>query len=293
MPPFNDVDILIEGGTIVTMNPQRQVIDNGAILVSGSTITAVMPVDQLPKGQKARKVIHAAGKVIIPGLINAHSHLAMTLFRGFVEDLDLQDWLAHVWKYELTQVDAGSVYLGAKLAMAEMIRGGVTCAHDMYWHYQATMDLADELGFRLISGPPITGIGGQAFDPMVAQARKVLESMGQYRYVIPIIQAHSTYTTDRRMMETVLELKREFDVPFTTHASENQAEVAEVVAKHGKTPIELLHAYQLLDAGTVLAHCVVLRPDEINLLCETGAQVVHCPESNLKIGSLRKTSWSF
>lgn len=285
MQPFNDIDILIDGGTIVTMNLDHQVIENGAILVSGDTIVAILPSDQLPKKQKAKKVIHAEGKVIIPGLINAHSHLAMTLFRGFAEDLDLQEWLALVWKYELSLLDAKSVRAGARLAMAEMIRGGVTCAHDMYWHYETTMALADELGFRLISGPPITGIGGQEFDSMIAQARRALDSARHYRYVIPVIQAHSTYTTDQRMMEAVLELKHQYGVPFTTHASENQAEVDEIFAKYRKTPIELLHAYRLLDASTILAHCVVLRPDEMALLGETGTQVVHCPESNLKIGS--------
>ena len=108
------------------------------------------------------------GKVIIPGLINAHSHIAMTLFRGFVEDLVLGKWLERVWKYELTALNADSVRAGAKLAFAEMIRSGVTCAHDMYWHYMATIDLAEEVGFRLISGTPFTAIGDPDFDEMTA-----------------------------------------------------------------------------------------------------------------------------
>ena len=279
------IDLMIRGATIVTMNADRQVIENGVILVSGDTIVAVLPAGQVPMDQSAKRIIQADGMVAIPGLINAHSHVAMTLFRGFVEDLDLQDWLARVWKYELSALSAEKVAAGSRLALAEMIRGGVTCVHDMYWHYEATMQVAEEIGFRLIGGPPITNIGGPEFNEMVAGARKTLESMQGYHYVIPVIQAQSTYTTDQRMMNTVLELKQEFNVPFTTHASENRTEVEQVTAQYGMTPIELLNSYHLLDARTILAHCVHLRDDEINLLKETGTQVVHCPESNLKLGS--------
>jgi 5-methylthioadenosine/S-adenosylhomocysteine deaminase len=276
---------MIEGATIVTMDAGRRVLDEGVILVSGDRLAAVVPAEELPQGQTSGQVIRAEGMVAIPGLINAHSHLAMTLFRGFVEDLELHDWLERVWKYELSVLDAQGVAAGSRLAYAEMIRGGVTCAHDMYWHYETSMQAAEEIGFRLISGPPITGIGAPDFNVMVARARQVLESLRAYHFVIPIIQAHSTYTTDQRMMETVREFKQEYGVPFTTHASENRAEVEQVTAQYGMTPIELLNSYRLLDAGTVLAHCVHLRDDEIQLLKETRTQVAHCPESNLKLGS--------
>lgn len=279
------VDILINGGMILTMNNERQVIDKGAITISGDSIVRVLPSDKLPKDTEAKKVINAEGMVVIPGLINAHSHLAMTLFRGFVEDLDLNKWLEGVWKYELSSLSEESVYAGSRLAMAEMIAGGVTCAHDMYWHYEATMDLSEEIGFRLISGPPITGIGEPDFESMVAQARSVLDVSGKYHFVHPIIQAHSTYTTTPRMMNAVLELKEEYGVPFTTHASETQTEIETVNDMYGQTPIELLQSYKLLDDKTILAHCVQLKDEEIEILAESGTHVAHCPESNLKLGS--------
>ena len=285
MEHFQNIDLMIQGATIVSMDPDRRLIEDGVILVSGDTIEAVLPSAELPPGQRARQVIPASGMVAIPGLINAHSHLAMTLFRGFVEDLDLQEWLGRVWKFELSVLDAQAVQAGTRLAFAEMIRGGVTCAHDMYWHFETSMQEAEQIGFRLISGPPITGIGAPDFNEMVARAHRVLESLMHNRFVIPIIQAHSTYTTDQRMMETVREFKQAFGVPFTTHASETRAEVEQVTAQYGMTPIELLQSYHLLDAGTVLAHCVHLRDDEIQLLAETHTQVAHCPESNLKLGS--------
>ncbi len=247
LQPYPSIDIMIQGATIVTMDAGRRLIEAGVILIAGDRLVAVLPASELPAGQRAKITLQADGMVAIPGLINAHSHLAMTLFRGFVEDVDLQVWLERVWKYELSVLDAGGVRAGSRLAFAEMIRGGVTCAHDMYWHYLTTMQAADEIGFRLISGPPITGIGGPDFDEMVAKARSVLEGMADYRYTIPVIQAHSTYTTDQRMMDTVRAFKAEYGVPFTTHASENRAEVAQVSAQYGMTPIELLDHYQLLD----------------------------------------------
>lgn len=279
------VDVLIRGGTILTMNPSRRVIHDGAITISGDGISGVYSSDEIPQGLQAGKVIQADRKVILPGLINAHSHLPMTLFRGFVEDLILQQWLERVWKYEFSILDDKAVRAGSKLALAEMIKCGITCAHDMYWHFEQTMEVAEEYGFRLLSGPPITGLGDQKFDEMFAKARKTLAWLDSLEFVYPIIQAHSTYTTTPKMMHTVREFKEEYGITFTTHASENQAEVETVLEKYLQTPIHLLASYDLLDPHTLLAHCVILDNEEIELLAETGTHVVHCPESNLKIGS--------
>lgn len=285
MDSSKQCDLLIYGGNIVTMDPERLVITNGALSISGNKIQQLFAADELPDDYEASKTIDATGKVIIPGLINAHSHIAMTLFRGFVEDLTLKKWLERVWKYELSQLNADSVRAGSKIAFAEMIRGGVTCVHDMYWHYMTTIDLAEEIGFRLISGPPITGIGAPDFDEMITSARDTLEQLKNYEFVHSIVQAHSTYTTTPAMMHKVYEFKGEYDVSFTTHASESQAEIDDVRAQYDKTPIELLQSYNLLDRDTILAHCVKLQDYEIDLLSESGTNVVHCPESNLKLGS--------
>jgi 5-methylthioadenosine/S-adenosylhomocysteine deaminase len=278
-------DLLITGGKIITMDPKRRIIDNGAIAVSGNRIQQIFSVNDLPAHEQARKTINATGKVIIPGLINAHSHIAMTLFRGFVEDLVLDKWLNRVWQYELTALSADNVRAGSKLAFAEMLHNGVTCVHDMYWHYMTTIDLAEEVGFRLLSGTPFTAIGDPDIDELIHTARNVFNQLKNYNFVYPIIQAHSTYTTTAEMMHMVYELKHEYGLPFTTHASENQAEVNDVLEKFGKTPIELLQGYNLLDSDTILAHCVKLQDHEITLLAESHTNVAHCPESNLKLGS--------
>jgi len=278
-------DLLITGGKIVTMDADRRIIENGALAISGNKIQDIFSAGELPQIYHARKTIHADGKVIIPGLINAHSHIAMTLFRGFVEDLALHKWLERVWGYELSLLNEESVRAGSQLAFAEMIRSGVTCVHDMYWYYMTTIDLAEEVGFRLISGPPFTSIGDPDIEEMINTAQAVLEQIKDYHFTHPVVQAHSTYTTTPEMMNKVYEFKGEYGVSFTTHASENQAEVNDVREQYGKTPIELLHSYNLLDSGTILAHCVKLSDHEIALLSESSTNVVHCPESNLKLGS--------
>jgi 5-methylthioadenosine/S-adenosylhomocysteine deaminase len=285
MDSAQQYDTLITGGKIVTMDAERRVIDNGTITISGNKIQDIFTTGELPNHARAHKTIHADGKVIIPGLINAHSHIAMTLLRGFVEDLVLYKWLERVWQYELSALSEDNVRAGSNLAFAEMIRNGVTCVHDMYWHYMATIDLAEEIGFRLISGPPITGIGNPDFDEMINTAGSVLERIKDYHFIHPVVQAHSTYTTTPEMMQKVYDFKGEYGVSFTTHASENQAEVNDVRAQYGKTPIELLQSYNLLDNNTILAHCVKLDDHEIALLSESNTNVVHCPESNLKLGS--------
>jgi len=285
MKEKKNIDVLIRGGTILTMDHKSRVIHDGALTLTGDTISGIYSSDEIPQEMEAGMEIQADGKVILPGLINAHSHLAMTLFRGFVEDLVLQEWLKRVWKYEFSVLNDKAVRAGSKLALVEMIKNGITCAHDMYWHFEQTMEVAEEFGFRLLSGPPITGLGDQEFDEMFAQARETLAWLESLEFVYPIIQAHSTYTTTPKMMHTVREFKEEYGITFTTHASENQTEVESVLERYQQTPIQLLASYDLLDERTLLAHCVVLEDEEIELLTETSTHVVHCPESNLKLGS--------
>jgi len=283
-----DFDLVLTGGVIVTMDPAQPMIASGFLAVKDETIAAIGADDSTEGKQaaeQAKRVIHTEGKVLVPGLINAHSHLAMTLFRGFAEDLVLQRWLEKIWKYELSMLNEEAIHAGSSLAFAELLRSGVTCVHDMYWHYMETINLAEEIGFRLVSGPPFTTIGDFDFEEMLSTGRQVLEDLRGYNYILPVMQAHSTYTTSPEMMREVYKLKMEYGVPFTTHASENQQEVEEVQSQFGKTPIELLEEYGLLDDRTVLAHCVVLRDDEIQMLADSGTHVAHCPESNLKLGS--------
>ncbi len=278
-------DLCISGGTVIPMDPERRILPDGAVYTRADRILAVGEAAELENAYQAESTISAKGMVVLPGLINAHSHLAMTLFRGFVEDLVLQKWLERVWEYELNKLDAAAVRAGSRLALVEMIKGGMTCAHDMYWHFRETMSLAEQVGFRLLSGPPITRLGDQDFDEMFQNARDTLAWLGELEFVYPVLQTHSTYTASEKMLDTVREFKEEYGISFATHASENQAEVDSVRERYGKSPIAVLHEHGLLDEYTVLAHCVKVDQEELDLLSETGTNVAHCPESNLKLGS--------
>ena len=281
------VDFLLLGGTILTMNQKRQIINCGAIAIDASRIVWIGSRDQLVENQFAPlQTIDLEGKVIIPGLINTHGHWAMTLFRGLADDLALEAWLNTIWRVEAAVVSPEMVIAGSQLAMVEMIRSGTTCAADMYWYYPESCLAALEAGFRVVNGPSFAVIPG--FEERKADYHKPIDFIDRYQgheLVHVCIQAHSTYTTDLQMLEDIAQLMQDKNVGFITHASESRGELEQVRQKYGKTPIEVLDSAGLLGEKTLLAHCVHLSDAEIERLAETHTSVSHCPSSNLKLSS--------
>lgn len=280
------VDTLFTGGTLVTMDANRSIIEDGAAAVTDSRIVWVGKASEAEQFLPARR-IDISGKVLAPGMVNAHGHWAMTLFRGLVDDRPLEDWLNTIWKVEGAFTSPQNVVAGANLAMIEMIRSGTTCAADMYWQFRETTEAARQAGFRMVNGPSfteITGFKGQrstTFDSAI----DYLDRYQNDPLIHLCIQTHSTYTTNLEMLEDARRLAEERGLLFITHASESRAEVATVREKYGKSPIEVLDAAGLLGAHTLLAHCVHLTDEEIRRLAETGTSVAHCPSSNLKLAS--------
>ena len=273
----------------MTMNGKREVIENGAVAVRGSEIAWVGKADRaaIQEDQPVR-TLDTTGKLVIPGLVNAHSHLAMTIFRGLVDDQPLEAWLGRIWPLEAVYATEANVRAGVQLALAEMIRGGITCAADMYWQLHEATRVAREANFRLVNGPTFTeivGPDGIMPENRESRARAYLEQYLDDPLVCCCIQVHSTYTASRAMLERAQRLAGEYQLPFITHASESQVEVETVSSRFGMTPIEYIDSLGLLGPRTLLAHCVHLRDDEVALLKERGASVAHCPESNLKLGN--------
>lgn len=281
------VDFLFENGTLITMNPQHRIIPDGILAVKDANIVWVgNGKDPHPNFIPVHR-IDLTGKVAAPGMINAHGHWAMTLFRGLVDDHPLEDWLKTIWKVEAVFTSPENVTAGSKLAMVEMIRGGTTCAADMYWQFRHTTEAARQAGFRIVNGPSFTDITGFKGQRSTEYAGAI-EYLDRYRndpLVQVCVQTHSTYTTNKSMMEDARRLSAERDLLFITHASESRAEVATVFEKYGKSPIQVLDEAGLLCERTLLAHCVHLTDAEIERLAETGTSVVHCPSSNLKLAS--------
>ncbi|MDZ4159329.1 MAG: amidohydrolase [Anaerolineaceae bacterium] len=282
-----EVDILFKGGTVVTMDANLNVIPNAALAVKGEKIAWISSAEGSPGCVNASKVIDTRGKVIVPGFINTHSHIAMSLFRGLVDDHPLAEWLDKVLVYEKKYTSPENVVTGAQLAMIEMIRSGTTCVADMYWQFEYTTEAARKANFRMVNGPSftfITGYGGvQPADEITAL--DYLERYAQDTLIQCCVQVHSTYTSHPEMLARARELSERFGVVFITHASESRAEVDQVLKEKGKTPIGVLEQHGLLGPRTLLAHCVYLDDAEIELLAARSVSVAHCPQSNMKLGS--------
>lgn len=288
MPPHPiPVEFLLEHGTLITMDVQRRIIPDGAVAVKDARIVWVGSVQDAQGRFVPAERIDLTGKVAAPGMINAHGHWAMTLFRGMVDDRPLEAWLTTIWSLEATFASPGNVTAGARLAMIEMIRGGTTCAADMYWQFRYTTEAARQAGFRTVNGPSFTEIKGFQGQSSVEYA-SAIEYLDRYRndpLVQLCVQTHSTYTTNLRMMEDARRLSEERGLLFITHASESRTELETVRKKYSQSPIQVLDDAGLLCERTLLAHCVHLTDVEIERLAETRTSVVHCPSSNLKLAS--------
>ena len=280
-------DTLICGATLLTMDPQRRIIEDGALGIRGEKIVWVGSRAELPNTIEATEKLELPGKVLMPGLINTHGHIAMTLFRGFVYDLALEGWLAKIWKVEAQTVSPENVQAGVELAMVEMLRSGTTAAADMYFQFPTVCQTTSEAGFRLFNGPSFAVIPGfeRRKNVYYEAALEMLDMVKSYPLVHPCVQAHSTYTASLPMLEEIARIKTERNLIFATHAAESKGEMRQVRALYNQTPIEVLDRVGLLDRNTLLAHGVHLSDTELDLLAERGTSIVHCPQSNLKLAS--------
>jgi 5-methylthioadenosine/S-adenosylhomocysteine deaminase len=285
---MQSVDILIEHGLIVTMDASQSILSDGAVAISGAQIVAVGPTADLRAQYTAAETIDAASHVIMPGLINGHTHIPMTIFRGLADDLSLEGFLEKMWVAESRFLRPDTIAIGTRLALAEMIASGTTTALDMYWLPHATAEEARAIGFRLINGFPVIdveGPDGLTIDERLENSRAYLGTYQDDPLITPCVLAHGTYTVSPDHLTQAHDLAAEFGALFHTHASESAAEVGIVQERHGQTPPGLLEHLGALDEHTILAHCVHLSDEEINLLAERGAAVTHCPLSNLKSGA--------
>ena len=269
------------------MDAGRRILENGALAVKDSRITWIGPQHEAADQFAPVQTLDLKGKVLIPGLVNTHGHWAMTLFRGLVDDRPLESWLETIWKVEAAVISPETVTAGSELAVVEMIRSGTTCAADMYWHYPESFDAVRKAGFRMVNGPSFADIPGfeERRDTAVQIAMELLDRYQDEPLIHLYMQAHSTYTTNIKMLEDILRISQERNIGFITHAAESKGELELVHQKYGKTPIEVLDSVGLLGEKTLLAHCVHLSDAEIERLAETGTSVSHCPSSNLKLSS--------
>jgi 5-methylthioadenosine/S-adenosylhomocysteine deaminase len=250
--------------------------------VEGGSIVALGPgVDSTPGDD----VIDAGGMALVPGLVNGHTHAAMTLFRGHGGDLPLMRWLEEViWPVE-ARLDADDVYWGARLACVEMIRTGTVRFWDMYWHAGATARAVEDAGLRATIGAPLIHVGAAAGERKLRDgAERSLDEIGSARDLItPALAPHAVYTVSEPSLRWIAELAAERDLPVHIHVSETEDEVSRCIEAHGARPAEYLDRLGLLGPRTLLAHGVWLDEGEIELIAARGATVVTNPVANLKL----------
>jgi 5-methylthioadenosine/S-adenosylhomocysteine deaminase len=244
------------------------------------TIAAIGPEVSPAPGDET---IDAAGAHLVPPLVNGHTHAAMTLFRGSGGDLPLMPWLEErIWPVE-AKLDADDVYWGARLACAEMLRGGTTRFWDMYWQPEATARAVADAGIRAVIGAPLFDLDGSPEQLREAAHRGLEELSGYGPKIAPALAPHAIYTVSEESLRWIGELGAERDLPVQIHLSETEKEVQDCLAEHGERPATYLDRLGLLNERSVLAHGVWLDPDELALIAERGATVVTNPVANMKL----------
>lgn len=282
-------ELLIHAQWVLPVDPlDRQLIDH-AVAIADGRILALLPSEEARSSIEAQRVIELPGHLLIPGLINAHTHAAMVLMRGLADDLPLMTWLhEHIWPAEQRWVDPAFVADGTRLAVLEMLRGGITCHNDMYFHPEVTAQVTAEAGMRALIGMIVvdfpTGYAANA-DEYIAKGLALYEHYRDHPLIRVAFAPHSPYAVSDAPLQRVRALADELEVPIHIHLHETRDEILQSLRDHGERPISRLHRLGLLGPGLVCVHMTQLEEDEIALLADTGAHVVHCPESNLKLAS--------
>ncbi len=285
------VDLLVTGGTIVTMDVDRRVIENGFIAVRGDTIIAMGPNAALtfPKGVMAGQTIDAKGKLILPGFINGHTHVPMVLMRGLIDDVTLDDWLRkYIFPAEARNVTEDYVRWGTRLAMAEMIRSGTTTFADMYYFEDAVAEETKAAGLRGFLGE--TWIDFPAPDnkneaEMAAYTEKFMKKWQGDPLIHAAVAPHSIYTCSEKTLRDAAILARKYKAPILIHVAEMRKELMDSLAKNGATPVQYLERIDFLGPDVVAAHCIWVDYTDMRILADHQVGCVHNPSSNMMLAS--------
>ena len=286
---MKDVDLIIKGGTVLTMAPGAAPIPDGAVAVRGGEIVAVGPAAEVLAGAQAARVLDAGGGVILPGFVNTHTHLAMVLLRGLADDLPLREWLEqHIWPAERSLMDVEMVALGTRLAAAESLKAGITTACDMYFHAERIIEVVKQAGLRAVVPESLIDFATPACPTpahALARQRELLERYRDDPLVVPAVAPHSPYSVSAENLVKEAELAEEFGAPLIIHLAETRWEAEKIKSAKGVTPVAYLADLGILSERTVAAHCVHVDDADLDLLAEFEVGVASNPASNLKLAS--------
>jgi 5-methylthioadenosine/S-adenosylhomocysteine deaminase len=286
IPAQEKIDLLITGGTVITMDAQRLVLDDGAIAVRADAIVAVGPRAEIESKYQAAKVVDARGAIVMPGLINGHSHAAMSLFRGIAEDLSLDDWLhAYIFPAEARNVTEDFTAWGTRLAILEMLRGGTTTYADMYYFEDEVARVTKEAGMRAVLGETIIDFpapDNKNLSQAFAYTQKFIDHWKGDPLIVAAVAPHSMYTCSEKTLQDSAALARRNNAPILIHVAEAPFELEQSRNKYGLTPVAYLSRAGVLGPDVVGAHCILVDHADITALTHFGVGCIYNPSSNMK-----------
>src|SRR3982751_3363419 len=277
-------DLLVLGGTIVTMDRDRRLIEDGGIAVKNGEIVRVGKASEM-RGLRATTTINAVGKVVIPGLINTHTHVPMSLFRGIADDLDLNEWLTkYIFPAEAKNVDEAFVRAGTRLGLAEMIRGGTTTYCDMYYFEDAIADESKKAGVRGVLGETIIDFpvaDNKTNAEAMAYAERFINKWRNDPLIVPAFAPHAPYTVSTEHLKAIRAASDRLNAPVVIHVAETKKERDDIKKQYGDTPVTYLDKIGFLSNRTIAAHTIWITSDEIDILKRIGVGSAHNPQSNM------------
>ncbi len=286
---MENVDIILKHALILTMDLALDRIDDGALAIKGKSIVAIGETKEIEKKYTASKEVNINGNILMPGLINAHTHIPMTLLRGLADDLRLDVWLmGYMMPVEREFVSPDFVRLGSLLACAEMIRSGITCFADMYYFEEEIAKTVYSVGMRAICAQSVLKFptpDAKSYEIALDSARDFIRKWKKNDLIIPAIAPHAPYTCPPEILKACTALAMEYDVPLHTHLSETAYEVENMRNEHGMPVIPYVKKLGLFEAKVIAAHCVHIDEGEMRTLLHAGVGVAHNPTSNMKLAS--------
>ncbi|MEW6001813.1 MAG: amidohydrolase family protein [Nitrospirota bacterium] len=286
---MQNVDHIVHGDYVLPMDEGLTVIRNGLIAVKGAKIIEVGSAEEISKKYTARSTIKGKGKVVLPGLINTHTHAAMVYFRGIADDLPLKEWLEnHIWPAENRWLSPEFIHDAIELACLEMLKAGITTYNDMYFYEDAAAEATKRVGMRAVLGSGILDfptVSAQTPDEYLENAEKFIVNWKGDELITPCIAPHALYTCSSETLRKSKAMAEKLGIPLHIHLSETEGEVREVIMRFNKRPVKYLEDLGFLDETVLAAHCIWLEDSEIELLAKRKVGVSHCMESNLKLAS--------
>ncbi len=274
---------------VIPVEPADTVLDHHTVVIEDSLITAIVPTAEWRNTGEHVDEIHLPEHALIPGLVNAHTHAAMSLFRGMADDRPLMDWLEnHIWPAEARAINREFVRDGTRLAAAEMLLGGTTCFNDMYFFGDEAASAAIEAGIRAVIGMIVIGFPSAwaaDVDEYFRKGQAVHDKFRDHPLITSAFAPHAPYTVDDHALRRIATLAEELDLPVHMHVQETRDEVERAIAVSGVRPLRRLQGLGLVTPRLLAVHMTCLDADELDLLAVSGTTVVHCPESNLKLAS--------